>query len=338
MRRREFITLLGGAAGAWPTVVRGQQPPERIRRVGILVGSAIANSLESRASMAAFVQGLAELGWVEGRNLRLDTFWAVGNPDKVKEYEAELGTLASAVVALAPEVIMTNGTRNLDAMLRATRTIPIVFVNVTDRDSGAFINGEKRPGVNATGFTNFQYSLATDWLDLLKEIAPDVKRVGILRDPGITAGVEQWSIIQAAASSRGLEVIEANLGHEPEIVRAFGAFARTPNSGLIVTTSTLATIHRELIISLAAQHKLPAVYPRRLFVADGGLMSFGADLVDQYRLAAGYVGRILKGEEPANLPVQAPANHELVINLKTAKSLGLSVPPALLDRADEVIK
>ena len=338
MRRREFITLLGGSAAAWPTVVRGQQPPERIRRVGILVGSAIANSLESRASMAAFVQGLAALGWVEGRNLRLDTFWAVGNPDKVKEYEAELGTLASAVVALAPEVIMTNGTRNLDAMLRATRTIPIVFVNVTDQDSAAFIDGQARTGINATGFTNFQYSLAAKWLDLLNEIAPNVRRVGILRDPGITAGVEQWSVIQAAASSLGMEVIEANLGHEAEIVRAFGAFARTANSGLIVTTSTLATIHRELIISLAAQHKLPAVYSRRLFVADGGLISYGANLIDQYRLAAGYVDRILKGQNLADLPVQAPAKYELVINLKTAKALGLTVPPVLLDRADEVIK
>ena len=325
MRRREFLGVLSGAA-AWTTVARAQQPPER-RRVGILIGSAIANSSESRDSMEAFVQGLAEFGWVEGRNLRLDTFWAVGNPDRVKEYEAELAMLAPALVALAPEVIMTNGTRNLDAMLRATRTIPIVFVNVTDRDSGAFINGERRPDINATGFTNFQYSLAADWLDLLKEIAPDVKRVGILRDPGITAGVEQWSIIQAAASSRGMEVIEANLGRESEIVRAFGAFARTPNSGLIVTTSTLATIHRELIISLAARHKLPAVYPRRLFVADGGLISYGADLVDQYRLAAGYVDRILKGEEVENLPVQSPTDHELVINLKTAKALGLTIPP-----------
>jgi putative ABC transport system substrate-binding protein len=340
IRRRQFISLLGGAAAApllWPRVARAQQG-ERMRRVGILMGSAVANSPESQASMAAFLQGLAQLGWTEGRNLRIDSFSAVGNPDKVSEYAAELATLAPALAALAPDVILTNGTRTMEAMSRATRTVPIVFVNVTDPVSAGFVNGLARPGGNATGFTNFQNSIASKWLELLKEIAPRATRVGILRDPAITAGVEQWAVIHAAAPSLGMEVIQANLGHEPEIVRAFAAFARSSNSGLIVTTSTFATVHRKLIITLAAQHKLPAVYSRRLFVADGGLISYGADLIDQYRLAAGYVDRILRGEKPADLPVQAPTRYELVINLKTAKALGLTLPPPVLARADEVIE
>jgi putative ABC transport system substrate-binding protein len=337
VRRREFITLLGGAAAAWPFAVCAQQG-ERMRRVGMLRGSAIANTSESQASVAAFLRELAQLGWTEGRNLRIDSFWAVGNPDKVSEYEAELATLAPALAAQAPDVILTNGTRTMEAMLRATRSIPIVFVNVTDPVSAGFVDGLARPGGNATGFTNFQDSIASKWLELLKEIAPDVRRVGVLRDPTTTAGGDEWTAIQAVAPSLKMDVIQANLGREPEIVRAFGAFARSSNSGLIVTTSTLATVHRKLIITLAAQHKLPAVYSRRLFVADGGLISYGADLIQQYRQAASYVDRILKGEKPADLPVQAPTKYELVINLKTAKALGLTVPPMLLARADEVIE
>ncbi len=285
------------------------------------MGSAVANTTESQASLEAFLQALAQLGWTEGRNLQIDPFSAVGNPDNVSEYAAELATLAPALAALAPDVILTNGTRTMEAMVRATRNVPIVFVNVTDPSSAGFVDGSARPGGNATGFTNFQYSIVNKWLQLLKEIAPSVTRVGILQDPATTAGGEQWAAIQAVAPSFKVEVIPANLGREPEIVRAFGAFARSSNSGLIVTTSTLATVHRKLIITLAAQHKLPAVYSRRLFVADGGLISYGADLIHQYRLAAGYVDRILKGEKPADLPLQQPTKFDLVINFKTAKDV-----------------
>jgi putative ABC transport system substrate-binding protein len=288
--------------------------------------------------VAAFLQELAQLGWIEGRNLRIVSFWAVGSPDNVSEYAAELATLAPALAALGPDVILTNGTRTMEAMVRATRTVPIVFVNVTDPSSAGFVDGSARPGGNATGFTNFQYSIVTKWLELLKEIAPGVRRVGILRDPVTTAGAEQWATIQAAAPSLGVEVIPADLGRESEIVRAFGAFARSANSGLIVTTSTLATVHRKLIITLAAQHKLPAVYSRRLVAEEGGLISYGSDLIQQYRLAAGYVDRILKGEKPADLPIQQLTKFDLVINLKTAKILGLTFPPRLLSRADEAIE
>ena len=309
-----------------------------MRRVGMLVAGAVENTSEIIASVAAFRQALAQLGWTEGRNLRIDSLVAVGNPDNVSEYAAELATLAQTLAALAPDVILTNGTKAMEAMLRATSTVPIVFVNVTDPSGAGFVNGSLRPGGNATGFTNFPNSIAGKWLELLKEIAPGVTRVGILRDPGTTSGDEQWSAIQAVAPSLGVEVIQADLGHEAEIGRAFGAFARPSNSGLVVTTSTFAIIHRKLIIKLAAQHKLPAVYFRRLFVAEGGLISYGADLIQQYRLAAGYVDRILKGEKPGDLPVQAPTKYDLVINLKTAKALGLEVPPMLLARADEVIE
>jgi putative ABC transport system substrate-binding protein len=336
MRRRDFITWLGGTA-VWPVAARGQQP-ERVRRLGMLMGSAIANTSESQAFVAAFLQELAQLGWIEGRNLKIDSFWAVANPDNVSEYEAELATLAPTLAALAPDVILTNGTRTMEAMVRATRTVPIVFVNITNPVSAGFVDGSVRPGGNATGFTNFNYGVASRWLELLKEIAPGLKRVGVLQDPATTAGVEQWAVIQALATSYGVEVIQANLGRESEIVRAFAAFARSPDSGLIVTTSTLATVHRKLIITLAAQHKLPAVYSRRLFATDGGLISYGADLIGQYRKAAGYVARILKGEKPADLPVQAPTKYELVINLKTAKSLGLTVPPTVLGIADDIIE
>lgn len=337
MRRRDFITLFGGAAVAWPAVARAQQS-QRMPRLGVLAAGAVENTSEIIAGMAAFRQALAQLGRIEGRNLRIDSLVAVGNPDKVSEYAAELATLAPALVALAPDVILTNGTKTMEAMLRATSTVPIVFVNVTDPSGAGFVNGSLRPGGNATGFTNFPNSIASKWLELLKEIAPGVTRVGILRDPGTTSGDEQWSAIQAAAPSLGVEVIQADLGHEAEIGRAFGAFARSSKSGLVVTTSTFAIIHRKLIIKLAAQHKLPAVYSRRLFVAEGGLISYGADLIQQYRLAASYVDRILKGEKPGDLPVQAPTKYDLAVNLKTAKALDLEVPPMLHARADEVIE
>jgi ABC-type uncharacterized transport system substrate-binding protein len=337
MRRRDFISGIAGLAVALPVAARAQQD-DQAKRVGMLIGSAISGSSESKASLDAFVQGLAKLGWIEGRNLKIETLSAVGNPDNVSGYEAELATLAPALAALAPDVIFTNGTRTLDALLRATKTVPIVFVNVTDPANAAFVGGEIRPGGNATGFTNFQNGIAGKWLELLKEVAPNVTRVGVLRDPATNAGGEQWDALQAAAPALKLQVIQADLGRESEITRAFGAFARSPNSGLVVTVSTLATVHRKHIIALAAQHKLPAVYPRRLFVDDGGLMSYGADLVEQYRLAAGYVDRILRGAKTGDLPVQAPAKYELTINLRTAKALGLAVTPQLLARASEVIE
>jgi putative ABC transport system substrate-binding protein len=341
MRRRDFISLIGGATVVWPAVARAQQS-QRVRRLGLLVGGALETTSETKASVAAFLQVLAQLGWTEGRNLRIDSLVAVGNPDKFSEYAAELATLAPALAALGPDVILTDGTETMEAMSRATSTVPIVFVNVTDPSATGFVNGQPRASGNATGFTNFQYSITSKWLELLKEIAPDVKRVGVLRDAATTAGDQQWAAIQAVAPSLGVEVIPAHLGHEPEIMRAFAAFARSSDkgssSGLIVTTSTLATVHRKLIITLAAEHKLPAVYSRRLFVADGGLISYGANLIDQYQQAAGYVDRILKGEKPADLPVQAPTKYELIINLKTAKTLGLTMPLVLLARAHEVIE
>ena len=332
---------MGGAATAWPMAARGQQG-ERVRRVGILMGGASSDSSEYQASMAVFLQELQKLGWTEGRNLKVDSLWAIGNPDNVVEYAAELATLAPVLAGLAPDVILTNGTGTMAPMLQATRTVPIVFVNVTDPVGAGFVESLTRPGRNATGFTNFQYSIASKWLELLKEVAPSVTRVAVLRDPDIAAGIGQWAVIRSVAPSLGVEVISGDLGEATEIDRAFAAFARSSgsgwNSGLIVTTSAIATVHRELIITLAARHKLPAVYSRKLFVMDGGLISYGTDLADQFRLAAGYVDRILKGDKAGDLPVQAPTKYELVINLKTAKALSLDMPPMLLARADEVIE
>jgi putative ABC transport system substrate-binding protein len=340
MRRREFIALVGGMAAASPHTMRAQ-PSEQMRRVGILMGGSSADSSESQASMAVFLRELQNLGWTEGRNLRIDSLWAVGNPDNVLGYAAELATLAPVLAALAPDVILTNGTGTMAPMLQATRTVPIVFVNVTDPVGAGFVESLARPNRNATGFTNFQYSVASKWLELLKEISPGVTRVAVLRDPTIAAGVGQWLAIKAAAPSLKVELISGDLGEATEMERAFAAFARSADkgskSGLIVTTSAIATVHRKLIIALAAQYKLPAVYSRKLFVTDGGLISYGTDLHDQYRLAAGYVDRILRGEKPGDLPVQAPTKYELVVNLNTAKALGLDVPSPVLARADEVI-
>jgi putative ABC transport system substrate-binding protein len=340
MRRREFIKLAGAATAAWPFPVRAQG--RAMRRVGVLMGGAFADSSESQPSMAAFIQELQKLGWTEGRNLQVDSLWAVGNPDNVLEYAAELATLAPVLAALAPDVILTNGTGTMAPMLQATQTVPIVFVNVTDPVGAGFVESLTRPGRNATGFINFQHGIAGKWLELLKEISPRVTRVAVLRDPAIAAGVGQWTAIQAVAPSLGVGVISGDLGAATEIDRAFAAFAHSwgsgPNSGLVVTTSAIATVHRKLIITLAARHKLPAVYSRKLFVTDGGLISYGTDPIDQYRLAAGYVDRILRGEKPADLPVQAPTKFELVVNLNTAKALGLEIPAAVLARADEVIE
>jgi putative tryptophan/tyrosine transport system substrate-binding protein len=329
MRRREFITLLGGAAAAWPLAARAQQA-ERMRRVGVLIGQA-ANDPDAQANMIAFVQGMQQLGWTDGSNVRLDLRWAAGNPADLRKYAAEL-------LALAPEAILASGATAAGSLLQASSTVPIVFAIVPDPVGAGFVDSLSRPGGNATGFMQFEYELSGKWLELLKQIAPAVTRAAVLRDAAITAGVGQFAIIQSVARSVGVEVSPVNIRDAAEIERGITAFARTPNSGLIVTASALSAVHRDVIVALAARHKLPAVYYRRRFVSDGGLASYGPDFIDQFRGAAGYVDRILRGEKPADLPVQAPAKYELVINLKTAKALGLDVSLQLLARADEVIE
>ncbi len=281
--------------------------------------------------MAAFLQGLAQLGWTDGRNLRIDTRWAAGDPDRGRKYAVEL-------VALAPDAILASGSSILEPLLKATRTVPVVFTIVADPVGGGFVDSLAEPGGNVTGFMNFEYSISGKWLELLKQIAPGVTRAAVLRDPAITGGIGQFAVIQSAAPSFGVDVRPVNVRDPAEIERVLAAFARRSNSGLIVTGSALATVRRDLIITLAAQHRLPAVYPVRLFATSGGLISYGPNFVDQHRQAAGYVDRILKGEKPADLPVQAPTKYELVINLKTARALGLDVPATLLARADEVVE
>ena len=331
MKRRDFITLLGGAAVAWPLAARAQQP-ERMRRIGMLSGGAAADDPDWQACRAAFLQVLQQSGWTEGRNLRIDYRWGLGNAENIRRYAAELA-------ALAPDAIMAAGTSTMAALLQATQTVPIVFANVADPVGAGFVDSLSRPGGNATGFMQFEYSLSGKWLELLKQIAPGVTRAAILRDAALTAGIGQFAIIQSVAPSVGMEVSPVNLRDAREIERAVTAFATSfPNGGLILTASALSLRHRELIIALAARHKLPAVYYRRYFVTSGGLVSYGYDLVDQYRRAAGYVDRILKGEKPSDLPVQAPTKYDLVVNLKTAKALGLAIPATLLARANEVIE
>ncbi len=328
MRRRQFITLLGGTA-TWPLAARAQQPGGR-RRLGVLMATA-ADDPESRKRLFALLQGLQQLGWVEGRNLRVDIRWAAGNVDDTRKYAAEL-------TALAPDIILAAGSLAAGPLLQATRTIPIVFTHAPDPVGAGFVDSMARPGGNVTGFTSFDYGLSVKWLELLKEIAPQVTRVGVIRDPNLTAGIGQWGAIQGAAPAAGVEVVPVNVRDAAEIERAVAAFARLGNGGLIVTASGLAVVHRDLIIALAARHKLPAVFWQRFFVADGGLISYGDDVIEHYRLAAGYIDRVLKGEKPGDLPVQLSTKLELVINLKAAKSLGLDVPDALLARADEVIE
>ena len=330
MQRREFIATLGSAA-AWPLAVRAQQS-ERMRRIGLLLAGGLdADDLDMQARIGAFEDGLKQLGWINGQNVRIDVRAGAGDVDRIRGYVDEL-------VALAPDVILTTGAAGVAPLLKATRTVPIVFTNVVDPVGAGFVDNLARPGGNATGFVNFEYGLSAKWVELLKEIAPRVTRVAVIRDPNISAGTGQFGAIQGAASSLGLELIAVNPREASEIERAIAAFARTSNGGLITTGSALATIHRDLIIGLAAKHKLPAVYYRRVFPASGGLISYGPDIIDPSRRAAGYVDRILKGEKPADLPVQAPSKYELVINLRTAKAIGLTVPPSLLARADEVIE
>jgi len=328
MRRRDFIKLLSGAA-AWPLAAHAQQA-ERVRRIGLLTGIA-GEDAQSKIRIEAFVQELQKLGWTEGSNLRIDIRAGAGNIAATRKYAAEL-------VALAPEVILATGATPVALLLEVTHTVPIVFTTVVDPMGAGFVEKLSRPGGNATGFMMFDYSLSGKWAELLKQVAPGVTQAAVIRDTSSSAGVGQFAVIQAVAPSLGLEVSTITLGDAREIDRAVTAFAREPNGGLIVTVGPLATFHRDLIVTLAARHKLPAVYFNRISVVGGGLMSYGPDLVRQFRQAASYVDRILKGEKPANLPVQAPNKYELVINLKTAKALGLAIPPAVLARADEVIE
>ena len=331
MRRRKFIAVLGSAAAAWPLGARAQQA-DRVRRIGVLMGSGIdADDTDLQARIAAFQQGLREAGWSKGGNLQIDIRFGSGNADRIRQYATEL-------VALAPDVIMSGGAATLGPVQQATHTIPIVFTAVTDPVGAGFVESLARPGGNTTGFVMFEYSLSAKWLELLKQIAPDVTRVAVFRDAALAAGHGQFGAIQTAAPSLGVELSPVDVRDTAGIERALAAFARAPRGGIIATASALMLVHRDLIIRLAAQYKLPAVYHRRAFVEAGGLVSYGPDIFDQHRRAAGYVDRILKGEKPADLPVQAPTKYELVINLKTAKALGLDVPPLLLARADEVIE
>jgi len=328
MQRRDFITLLGGAAATWPFAARAQQP-EPMRRIGILTGIA-GEDAQTKVRITAFLQELQKFGWTEGRNLRIDLRGGAGNIVDTRKYAKEL-------VALAPDVILASGATPVALLLEATRTVPIVFTIVVDPMGAGFIEKLSRPGGNATGYMMFDYSLSGKWVELLKQVAPGVTQAAVLRDSS-SAGVGQFAVIQAGAPSLGLEVSAINVSDAREIDRAVTAFAREPNGGLIVTAGPLTVVHRDLIVTLAARHKLPAIYFDRTPVAGGGLMSYGPDLVGQFRQAASYVDRILKGEKPASLPVQAPNRYELVINLKTAKALGIPVPPTLLARVDEVIE
>jgi putative tryptophan/tyrosine transport system substrate-binding protein len=328
--RREFITLIGGTAAAWPLATRAQQP-ERMRHIGVLLSGA-ADNPDVQVWLATFKEGLQQLGWIEGRNLRIEyRLGGLGDAERTRKYAAEL-------IALAPDVIFASGTAQVGPLLQATRTVPIIFTLVADPVGAGFVESMARPGSNATGFVQYEYGLSGKWLELLKEIAPRVTRAAVLRDAAITAGVGLWGAIQTAAPSFGIEVSPVNVRDATEIERAITAFAHGPNGGLIVTGSALSAAHRDLIVALATRHKLPAVYFTRQFVDRGGLISYGPDIVDQFRQAAGYVDRILRGEKPADLPVQAPTKYELIINLKTAKALGLTVPDSLLARADEVIE
>ena len=329
MRRREFISFLGGALAAWPLAAQGQQG-ERVRLIGVLLPIA-KDDPDYQPWVGAFRQALQELGWADGRNVRIDIHWATTNPAEIRRQAAELA-------ALAPDVILAPGTSTVGPLMRATHTVPIVFPIIADPVSGGFVDSLARPGGNATGFMLFEYSISGKWLELLKQIAPGVKRVAVLGDPDTPTGPAQFGVIQAVAPSLRVEVSSFNKRDASEIERVVTAFARSPNGGLIVTAGGPAFLDRNLIIALAARHKLPAIYFDRAFVAAGGLLSYGPDRIDLYRRAAGYVDRVLKGDKPADMPVQAPTKYQLVINLKTAMALGLDVPVHLQQIADEIIE
>ena len=328
MRRREFLVVLGGVA-AWPFAARAQQH-ERVRRIALLLPASPTDA-QFQARVGAFLQGLQQAGWAIGRNVQLEYRWAENNPADIRKHAAEL-------VALAPDVILADGAGSVGAVLQVTRTIPIVFPVAGDPVGAGFVETLARPGGNATGFMNFEYSMSAKWLDLLKQIAPDVTRVAVLRDPALPTGIGQFGVIQAAAASFRVDVVPVNVFAVSDIERGVASLAQRPNGGLIMTANPTAIAHRSHIIELAQRHKLPAVYFEPVFARDGGLISYGPDIVDQYRRAAGYVDRILKGEKPADLPVQAPTKYQLVINLKTARALGLEIPATLLATADEVIE
>jgi putative tryptophan/tyrosine transport system substrate-binding protein len=327
MKRRAFISLLGGAA-AWPLAARAQQS-DKVRRIGVLMGGSGRDPIE-QARLAAFLDGLQQLGWTDGRNVRIDTRWPAGDADR-RTYAADL-------VGLAPDVILASASASVASLQQASRSAPIVFASVIDPVGAGFVASLAQPGGNATGFTAFEYGISGKWLELLKEIAPHITRAAVLRDPNNIAGIGQLSSIQALAPPLGVELFPVDVRTPAAIERGVSAFARAPNGGLIVTQTPSSDVHRALIITLAARHQLPAVYAFRYYVGGGGLISYGPDRLDSYRRAAGYVDRILKGEKPADLPVQAPVKFQLTINLKTAKALGIEVPPTLLATADEVIE
>src|SRR5262245_9814687 len=329
MKRRDFIAVLCGAAARWPVAARAQRR-ERMRRIGVLMPLA-ADDANSPGAQRCVHSGAAAIGLTVGQNVQIEYRWSGGSDEVTRKYASELA-------ALEPEVILASGSAVAGPLLQVTRLVPIVFAIVPDPVGAGFVDSLARPGGNATGFVSFDYSIGGKWLELLKEIAPGLTRAVVLRDPAITGGIGQWGAVQTAAPSLGLDVSPLNLRDAAEIERGIEAFARSPNGGLIVTGAALSNIHRNLIITLAARHKLPAVYFERFFITAGGLISYGPDFLDQYRRAAGYVDRILKGEKPAELPVQAPTKYELVINLKTAKNLGLDIPTPVLARADEVIE
>ena len=329
MRRRDFIRCLSATAAAWPLAAHAQRN-ERVRRIGVLL-PATADDAVFQARIGAFLQELALLGWGIGRNIQIDIRWASTNANEIRRHATELA-------ALAPDVILATGDSTMPPLLQATRTIPIVFPVVVDPVANGYVNSLARPGGNATGFMIAEYTMSGKWPELLKEIAPNVVRSAVIRDVTNQSGAAQFGVIQAMAPSLKIEVSPVSMRDAHEMERDIAAFARSPNGGLIVTASGAAIRYRELIITLAARHKLPAVYWASFFVTSGGLISYGADLIDQYRRAAGYVDRILKGEKPADMPVQAATKYELAINLKTAKALGLTVPPSLLGRVDQVVE
>jgi putative tryptophan/tyrosine transport system substrate-binding protein len=329
MKRRAFMTLLGGATAAWPLAARAQHA-ERMRRIGVLTPFP-ADDAEGHARLTAFAQALQQSGWTVGQNVQIDYRWGPGSAETMRRYAAEL-------VALAPDVILASSSAAIEVLLEATRTVPIVFAGIADPVAAGYVESLARPGRNATGFTVFEYSIAGKWLELLKEIAPRLTRVAVLREPGIAAGPGQFGVIQALAPSLGVELRPIDVREASEIERALTVFAQGSNGGVIVAGSPRATAHRNLIIALAAKHRLPTVYSARFYAVAGGLVAYGLDFLDQFRRAAGYVDRILKGEKPDDLPVQAPTKYELVINLKTAKELGIDIPTTVLARADEVIE